>query len=45
MSWVDAKQYVAWLSQLTGKEYRFLTEAEMGVRSTGRCQYPLFLGR
>ena len=27
-SWVDAKPYVAWLSQLTGKEYRLLTEAE-----------------
>jgi formylglycine-generating enzyme required for sulfatase activity len=24
----DAKQYVAWLSQLTGKAYRLLTEAE-----------------
>jgi formylglycine-generating enzyme required for sulfatase activity len=28
VSWVDAKQYVGWLSQLTGKEYRLLTEAE-----------------
>ena len=28
VSWVDAKQYVGWLSQLTAKEYRFLTEAE-----------------
>jgi formylglycine-generating enzyme required for sulfatase activity len=28
VSWGDAKQYVAWLSQLTGKEYRLLTEAE-----------------
>jgi len=28
VSWVDAKQYVGWLSKLTGKEYRFLTEAE-----------------
>jgi formylglycine-generating enzyme required for sulfatase activity len=27
-SWGDAKQYVAWLSQLTGKVYRLLTEAE-----------------
>ena len=26
-SWGDAKQYVAWLSQLTGKAYRLLTEA------------------
>jgi formylglycine-generating enzyme required for sulfatase activity len=28
VTWYDAKQYVAWLSQLTGKEYRLLTEAE-----------------
>jgi hypothetical protein len=28
VSWRDAKEYVAWLSQLTGKEYRLLTEAE-----------------
>src|SRR6516162_4390856 len=28
VSWVDAKQYVGWLSQLTGKEYRLPTEAE-----------------
>jgi formylglycine-generating enzyme required for sulfatase activity len=28
VSWGDAKQYVAWLSELTRKEYRLLTEAE-----------------
>jgi formylglycine-generating enzyme required for sulfatase activity len=28
VSWGDAKQYVAWLSELTQKEYRLLTEAE-----------------
>ena len=28
VSWVDAKQYVGWLSQLTGKGYRLPTEAE-----------------
>jgi formylglycine-generating enzyme required for sulfatase activity len=28
VSWRDAKQYLGWLSQLTGKEYRLLTEAE-----------------
>jgi formylglycine-generating enzyme required for sulfatase activity len=27
-SWDDAKQYVGWLSQVTGREYRLLTEAE-----------------
>jgi formylglycine-generating enzyme required for sulfatase activity len=28
VSWNDAKQYAAWLSRITGKEYRLLTEAE-----------------
>ncbi|MEH2514006.1 formylglycine-generating enzyme required for sulfatase activity [Nitrobacteraceae bacterium AZCC 1564] len=28
VSWEDAKAYVVWLSQVTGKEYRLLTEAE-----------------
>jgi len=28
VSWVDAKQYVAWLSRSTGRRYRLLTEAE-----------------
>ena len=28
VSWDDAKQYVAWLSRMTGKAYRLLTEAE-----------------
>jgi formylglycine-generating enzyme required for sulfatase activity len=28
VSWGDTKQYAAWLSQLTGKEYRLPTEAE-----------------
>jgi formylglycine-generating enzyme required for sulfatase activity len=28
VSWDDAKQYVGWISRLTGKDYRLLTEAE-----------------
>lgn len=28
VSWDDAQQYVAWLSKMTGKPYRLLTEAE-----------------
>ena len=28
VSWQDAKAYVAWLAQLTGKNYRLLSEAE-----------------
>ena len=28
VSWDDAQRYVAWLSRMTGKHYRLLTEAE-----------------
>jgi formylglycine-generating enzyme required for sulfatase activity len=28
VSWDDAKDYIKWLSRITGKEYRLLTEAE-----------------
>jgi formylglycine-generating enzyme required for sulfatase activity len=28
VSWDDAKEYAAWLSRITGKDYRLLTEAE-----------------
>jgi formylglycine-generating enzyme required for sulfatase activity len=28
ISWDDAKEYIAWLSRMTGNEYRLLTEAE-----------------
>ena len=28
VSWDDARQYVAWFSQMTGRPYRLLTEAE-----------------
>lgn len=41
MSWNDAKQYVAWLSQSTGKEYRLLTEAEweFAARAGAKIRY------
>jgi formylglycine-generating enzyme required for sulfatase activity len=35
-SWHDAKQYVAWLSELTRKEYRLLTEAEWEYAARAR---------
>lgn len=28
VSWVDATQYISWLSELTGKEYRLLSSSE-----------------
>jgi formylglycine-generating enzyme required for sulfatase activity len=42
INWEDAKQYVAWLSQTTGKPYRLLTEAEYeyAERATTTTKYP-----
>ncbi|MBM3524418.1 MAG: formylglycine-generating enzyme family protein, partial [Alphaproteobacteria bacterium] len=35
VSWDDAKSYVAWLSQVTGKQYRLLSEAEWEYAARG----------
>jgi formylglycine-generating enzyme required for sulfatase activity len=35
VSWEDAKLYVAWLSQISGKEYRLLAEAEWEYAARG----------
>jgi formylglycine-generating enzyme required for sulfatase activity len=35
VSWEDAQQYVAWLSKVTGKPYRLLTEAEYEYAARG----------
>jgi hypothetical protein len=35
VSWQDAQRYVAWLSEVTGKTYRLLSEAEYEYAARG----------
>lgn len=42
VNWNDAQQYVAWLSRMTGKHYRLLSEAEYeySTRARTTTEYP-----
>ena len=42
VSWDDAQVYVKWLSRITGKEYRLLSEAEYeyAARAGTETNYP-----
>jgi formylglycine-generating enzyme required for sulfatase activity len=44
VSWQDAQNYVAWLSQFTGKKYRLLSEAEREYIARAGTKTPFWWG-
>ncbi len=44
VSWNDAKAYVAWLKQKTGREYRLLSESEWEYSARGGTTTPFWWG-
>ena len=45
VTWVDAREYVEWLSRTTGQAYRLLTESEWGIRGARGHADCAILGR
>ena len=44
VSWLDAKEFVGWMSQKTGQTYRLPSEAEWEYAARGGVKYTLLVG-